>query len=84
MKYNKIPIEVSIYLRYLHQDGKVSGKELVKRFPQYSKRSIYRHASLPLGVKVYDKRKQNKGRPYAVDERGVTHVWWPIAATQKN
>ena len=74
MKYNKIPLEVSIYLRYLHQDGKVSGQELVKRFPQYSERSIYRHASLPLGVKVDDKRKQNKGRPRAVNKRGIRHV----------
>ena len=69
MKYQKIPTEVSIYIRYLHQHGKVSGKDLLKKFPQYSRRSIYRHASLPVGKTIEDGRKKNKGRPKSITDR---------------
>ena len=65
MKYNKIPFKLSIYLRYLHQYGKIIGKDLVKRFRQYSRQSIYRHTSLPLSHDKADKRKLNKGKPRA-------------------
>ena len=69
MKYKKIPLNASIYLRYLHQHGKVSKADLVKKYPQYSRRSIYRHASLPVGDPCEDKRKHNKGRPKALSQR---------------
>ena len=46
----RIPHYVSIYLRYLHQDTGDKCSEIVKRFPMYSERSIYRHASLPVGL----------------------------------
>ena len=69
MKCKKIPIEVSIYIRYLHQHGKVCEKDLLKKFPQYSSRSIYRHASLPVGQVSADGRKKNKGRPKLITGR---------------
>ena len=74
MKYTKIPVEVSIYLRYLHQHGGVKGRDLVKRYPQYSPRSIYRHASLPVNEPAADRRKQNKGRPRALNARDERHL----------
>lgn len=74
MKYNKIPLKLSIHLRYLHQDGKIIGKDLVKRFPQYSRRSIYRHTSLTLSLDKADKRKLNKGRPPALNDWEVRHL----------
>ena len=73
-KYKKIPIDVSIYLRYLHQDGGVKGKELENRFPQYSARSIHRHAAKPIGADTTDKRKSNKGRPRKLSARDKRHV----------
>lgn len=74
MKYKRIPPEISVYLRYLHQHGGVKGKELVKRYPQYPPRSIYRHASLPVQEPPIDRRKQNKGRPRALDARDERHI----------
>ena len=74
MKYNKIPLKLSIYLRCLYQDGKISAKDLVKRFPQYSRRSIYRHASFSLSLDKADKRKLSKGRPHALNDREVRHL----------
>ena len=74
MKYKKIPLDVSVYLRYLHQHGGLKGKKLCEKFPQYSARSIHRHAALPVGADTRDKRKENKGRPRKLTEREKRHV----------
>lgn len=65
----KIPPDVSVYLRYLYQDLHLRGKALVDRFPRYSRASIYRHAKKPIGVTPEDKRHGNKGRPPILTER---------------
>lgn len=66
----KIPLDVSIYMRYLHQDKGVRIKELVKEYKQYSKTSIYRHAKKPIaGDNCPDKRQNNKGRPRKLNSR---------------
>ena len=65
---------MSVYLRYLHQHGGLKGKELTDRFPQYSARSIHRHASLPVGAAATDKRKHNKGRPPKLTARDKRHI----------
>ena len=74
MKYKKIPLDVSIYLRFLHQHGCVKGKELCEKFPNYPPRSIYRHAALQVGADNTDRRKHNKGRPRKLTERDRRHV----------
>lgn len=70
-----VPKETSIYMRYLFQDKGLRGNELLKRFPKYSKATIYRHAKLPIDeVATFDKRKHNKGRPRKLsirDERNI-------------
>ena len=43
-KCNKIPLDVSIHLRYLHPDGGLSLKQLQQRYLQYLKRSVYTHS----------------------------------------
>ena len=68
----RIPHYVSIYLRYFHQDR---GDKCSERFPMYSERSIYRHASSPVGRKCYDKRKLNKGRPPVLNPRDEWHFY---------
>ena len=70
----KIPNDVSIYLRYLHQESGIKISQLVKRYSQYSERSIYRHAKLPVGEKPVDQRKFNKGRPRKLDNRAVRKI----------
>ena len=74
MKYKKIPLDVSIYLRYLHQHGGLKGKKLCEKFPQYSPRSIHRHAALPVGADTRDRRKGNKGRPRKLSDRDKRHI----------
>lgn len=68
-KLTKIPLSVSIRLRYLFQDKGIRGKELLKMFPKYSRRSIYRHASKSFEETVHDKRKANPGRPPKLSSR---------------
>ena len=63
IKYTKVPPEVSVHLRYLYQDAGYTGKQLVQRFKQYSKSSIYRHANIRTKKVVPDRRAQNKGIP---------------------
>ena len=69
-KLNKIPCDVSVYLRYLHQDLAIKGQALLSRFSEYSKASIYRHANKPIGSPVIDKRHNNPGRPPRLSARG--------------
>ena len=73
-KLTKIPDDVSVYLRYLHQDLAIKGQALLSRFPEYSKANIYRHANKPIGSPVIDKRHNNPGRPptlSACDKRAI-------------
>ena len=63
---------MSMYLKVLHQHGGMSGAEITRRYPQFSRRSIYRH--LQGGVDTVDRRKQNSGRPKKLtvrDERNI-------------
>ena len=70
MKKRKIDATFSIYLRYLHQEGNVSKVELVRRYPDYAPRSIYRHASKAVVEEnIDDQRKQNRGRPRKLTDR---------------
>ena len=69
-KYKKIPIDVSIYVRYLHQDKGEDLKDLILRYSEYSKTSFHRHSKLPIGVNQKDGRYQNKGRKRLLSDRG--------------
>ena len=56
----KVTNEMSLYLRFLHQEGHVSKQ----RYPNYALRSIYRHAKKIVTAEMpVDRRKLNKGRP---------------------
>ena len=70
-----VPKETSIYVRYLFQDKGLRGDELLKRFPKYSKATIYRHAKRPIDkVATFDKRKHNKGRPRKLSIREARSI----------
>lgn len=62
-QYNKVPLDVSLHLRYLHQDLGLKGAKLLERYPQYSRRIIFYHAKKSIGQLTEDKRKRNPGRP---------------------
>ena len=69
MKKVKISPVDSACIRLLYQKMKLRGKSLLQQFPQYSKATIYRHATKPVGVPHIDKRHLNRGRPPALDAR---------------
>ena len=50
-KYKKIPMDVSIHVRYLHQDKGEGLKDLILKYPENSKTSLHRHSKLTIGVK---------------------------------
>ena len=71
-----VPRETSVYMRYLFHDKGIHGRELLERFPKYSKATVYRHATREILNEdaPFDKRKQNKGRPRKLsvrDERNI-------------
>ena len=67
----KIPAHVSFRLRYLFQDKGIGGKELLKLYPEYSKK-VYRYTVKSIeSTQVVDKRKFNKSRPKEVSLREV-------------
>ena len=53
----RVSPELSIYLRYLHQDQNVSIRSLSRRYPQFSLPTIWRHAT----KKIELHPKQTKG-----------------------
>ena len=73
----KLPIskELSIYLRFLHQEKGVSIKELRKRYPYLSQATLYRHAknNVPMSVKSKIPSKR-RGRPKKLTERQERNV----------
>ena len=75
----KIQPHVSFRLRYLFQDKGVTGKELLKLYPEYSRTSLYQHAVKSINsTQIVDKRKFNKGRPKKVSLREERIVLWEI------
>ena len=70
----KMSLDVSVRLRYLHQDkgGKIC--DLVKGFTNYLKSNIYILVKLPDKVAKTDGRKLNKGRPKVLTVTDVRKI----------
>ena len=83
-RYQKMPLEVSVELRIMHQKFGVKLKELLKQYPQYPKTSIYRHSLKPLGELKEDKRKFGKGRPRKLTERDERSVIRSLVSLREN
>lgn len=79
----KIPNEVSIYLRLLHQENGLKLADIARKYPQYATRSVYRHGKLPVGEKAIDKRKFNSGRPKKLTERDIRNIERAIIKLRK-
>ena len=76
MVLNRVPIQVSLHWRYLHQDANYKWHQIKakKEYRQYSKATICRHMNKSIADLVVDKRKRNKGRPRKLscrDERNI-------------
>ena len=65
-----IPEEHPAQIRVCYQLGGLRGEKLLKKFPQYCKAAVYRHAKKPLGATIKaDKRKFGKGGVKKLKER---------------
>ena len=82
--YRRIPLDVSIHMRYLHQDLHLSGKEVVKRYRKYSQSSVYKHMLKPIGDNVEDHRKDNPGRPPRLSQRGTRRILNKVQVLRKD
>ena len=70
----KIPLDVSLCMRFLHQENELPICVIRKRCPGYSTSSVYRHCKKDISNKETDRRKTHKerGKSLAVrDERGL-------------
>ena len=72
----RVPLEVSIHRRYLHQDGGKTWFEIskMKSYGKYCKATICRHMVKNVGDLVPDKRKQNQSRPTILSDRQKRNI----------
>ena len=65
-----VPEKLSMFWRYLYAEKGLSIKEIIRRYPEYSTATIYRHCKQEVsGVAKSDGRKQNAGRPKLLTAR---------------
>ena len=70
MAYTPMPPEVSLLLRYLHQEKGETLNHLIELYPQYARTTIYRHMKKPMAeVSARKKAGGRGGRPGKVTER---------------
>lgn len=82
----RVPLEVSIHWRYLHQDKGKTWSEISKMkkcYAKYSKATISRHMVKNIGDLVPDKRKKNQGRPSKLSERQKRNILRQTAVLQE-
>ena len=72
-KINKLDERESLYMRLLFQEQKLSAAEIKKRFPQYSRATIYRHINRPLTERT-DRRSSNRGRPSKLTDQDIRQI----------
>ena len=83
---NRVPLDVSIHWRYLHQDAGKTWLEIskMKSYGKYSKATICRHMKKTIGDLVLDKRKFNKGRPQRLTVREKRNIIRHTKILQQN
>ena len=67
----KLPLELSIYIRYLYQDKNVPIQTIVNSCRQYSQATIYRHVKKPIITELVDNNRASNlgGRPKKINSR---------------
>ena len=64
-------------MRWLYQQSKLKISDIVKMYPHFAERSVYRHCKLPVdnkGEAVVDRRKRNSGRSKKLLERDERQI----------
>lgn len=75
----KVPLQVSMVLRYLHQVKGETLQDLVEAYPQYKRTTIFRHMKKTLNDTGAEPKKRT-GRPPKVTDRDRRQIF---AATRK-
>ena len=81
----KVPLRLSLCMALLHQENGVPIKDIVRKYPKYSKSSIYRHCKYSLDNVTGDKRKHSKGRSLILstrDERKFIRELYKLRKTE--
>ena len=86
--YHRIPLAVSLVLRYLHQKQGESLAGLMEIYPQYSKTTLFRHMKLPMASTEQECQRHNKGgRPRTLtdrDKRKIVNALLKLRETEGN
>ena len=74
--FKRVPLDVSIHWRYLHQDAGKTYSEIskMKSYRKFSKATICRHMKKNIGDLVVDLRKNNQGRPPKLSVRQKRNI----------
>ena len=86
-KWVKVTVKHSAEIAVLHQKGNVQLGEIMKMYPQYSRRSVFRHMKKEFNEEEFDRRKCNKGRPKRLtlrDERRIVRTLYRLRRTEGN
>lgn len=78
MKYQRMPLAVSLLLRYLHQEKKEPLTRLVQMYPQYKRTTIFRHMKKPMAdihtTTAENHNRKKAGRPRKATDRDMRKI----------
>ena len=77
MKYQHIPLQVSLVLRYLHQEKGETLQRLVELYPKFKRTTIYRHMKKQINdttASAQGKSMGKRGRSRTYTERDKRHI----------
>lgn len=73
----QVPHSISLHWRYLHQDLELSLNDIIA-LPRYANRfsraTVARHMNRPIDEEVFDRRRNNRGRPRAFSHRDERRI----------
>lgn len=67
--YKIMPSSLSTYVKYIHQESGIGIAEMKRRYPAYSKTTLFRHMKGNVAVEFEDRRHGNRGRPREICDR---------------
>ena len=73
IKLKRVTMKESLYIRFLHVEEGVPVSELMKRFPGYSRATIFRYMKRPVNS-PFNKRRLKKGRPKKLSIRDEQNI----------
>ena len=72
-KLKRVAMEKSLFMKFLYAEKGIPVSELIKRFPDYSRATIFRHVKRAVN-RPFDKRKLIKGRPKKLSVRNERNI----------